>query len=956
MLRARAAGQRELIENANDIIYTHDLQGRFTYVNDSGVRTFGYSRDELMEMRIAQIVDPSSLQRATDSIAGKIEGEDRSEPYEVLTRTKDGRPVVVEVSTRIVRAADGSPLYVQGAARDISERGRARAELEASRALLTQTLDSTTDGILVVDAHGKVAFANKRFVAMWRIPASLLREGDDDKLLQFVVDQMDDPAAFLAKVRELYGSDAESFDTLEFADGRVFERYSRPLIGPDGVAGRVWSFRDVTERQRIDNALKESAQRYRQIFDSHSAVQVLVDLETRTVVEPNDAACRYYGYARDEFIGMDISRIDAPLPDPAAQPDIVAATDQPEGVFHRRNTLASGEVSDVDVFASPVDIQGKRLLLAIVQDVTERRRAEEALVVQQRLLEEKSALLRLALDSERERARRDPLTGALNHAAITAVLRDSLTDTSISSLAMAMVDVDGLKEANDIYGHQMGDAVLIAVAEALHREGAIVGRYGGDEFVALLPGATRESAERYRQDVTAALAAATLTDGETGTRVPVVASLGLAIYPEEAHAVEDLIKASDAAMFVVKRQRAAAAETGKTTRALAGDRAARMVGEIVPFLTSPGNLDEKLRLVAQRLTTGAGYAGVSFALFQDDDEAPSDLSSFAEAPSELVEKWDEAVEEEPQEEQPLRPVLDRTQRPVIIDDVGTTPFVNENRRSLLLAAGIRSAIVAPMVWQGRVVGTLSAGGREVGAFGPRDAQFLNAVATQVTAIVRTASLVDDLQSASSRLLQAHTETVLMLASAAEAHDHSTGRHLHRVRETAQALATELGHDIESAKEIGLAAVLHDIGKIRVPDYVLTSADSLGDDEWELMKHHTVWGGEFLGTRPGFGLAAAVARCHHERWDGTGYPAGLAGDAIPEAAAITAVADSLDAMTNDRPYRRARPLADAVLEVQAWSGRQFSPRVVEALVRLFERGELPGMEDDGARGHEERLAA
>ena len=125
---------------------------------------------------------------------------------------------------------------------------------------------------------------------------------------------------------------------------------------------------------------------------------------------------------------------------------------------------------------------------------------------------------------------------------------------------------------------------------------------------------------------------------------------------------------------------------------------------------------------------------------------------------------------------------------------------------------------------------------------------------------------------------------------------------------------------------------------------MTSADSLGDDEWALMKHHTVWGGEFLGARPGFGLAVAVARCHHERWDGTGYPAGLVGEEIPEAAAITSVADSLDAMTNNRPYRQGRPVADAIVELQAWSGRQFSPRVVDALARLYERGALPGMDE------------
>ena len=949
-LSDRAAEQHALIDDANDIIYTHDLQGRFTYVNRAAVQTYGYSLVELLTMSIAEIVDPASLPIAVANIARKVQGEERTPPYEVLTRAKDGSSILVEVSTRIVRDAIGMPAYVQGIARDIGDRRRAEIEIGASRELLRATLESTADGILVVDAQGCVLHANRRFTELWRIPAWLLDERDDHKLIAFVVEQLEDPDAFLAKVRELYGSLAEDLDSLRFKDGRVFERYSRPLLSSDGIVGRVWSFRDVTEHERAKVALQESAQRYRQIFETHSAVQILVDMETRVVVEPNAAACDFYGYERERFIGMDIAVVDVPSPD-SERADLADQIDGRRRVFARRHTLASGEVRDVDVFSGAVDVDGKRLLLVIVQDVTERKRAEAALATQQRLLEENAVLLERALESERERARRDPLTGTLNHAAITAVLRDAIADPTISSLVMAMVDVDGLKAANDTYGHQMGDAVLIAVAAALGRDGAIVGRYGGDEFVALLLGAGREAAESYRDRVTAAFQSAAIIDTETGTRVPLIASLGIAIYPEEANAVEDLIKASDSAMFVVKRQRAGIPDISTTSHALASDRAAKMVGEIVPFLTSPGSLDEKLRLVAQRLTTGAGYAGVSFALFKEANEEASDLSSYAEAPNKLVEEWDQTDPEEAIEEQPLRPILDRTQRPVIIDAVATTPFINESRRALLLAAGIQSAIVAPMVWQGRVVGTLSAGGREVGGFGPRDAQFLNTVATQVTAIVRTESLVDDLQSASGRLLQAHTETVLMLASAAEAHDQSTGRHLQRVRLITEALAHELGHDEETAKEIGLAAVLHDIGKIRVPDYVLTSADSLADDEWVLMKHHTVWGGEFLGSRPGFGLAAAVARSHHERWDGTGYPDGLLGDQIPEAATITSVADSLDAMTNDRPYRQGRPLGDAILEVQAWSGRQFSPRVVDALVRLFQRGELSGREEQSASVHD-----
>jgi HD-GYP domain-containing protein (c-di-GMP phosphodiesterase class II) len=135
-------------------------------------------------------------------------------------------------------------------------------------------------------------------------------------------------------------------------------------------------------------------------------------------------------------------------------------------------------------------------------------------------------------------------------------------------------------------------------------------------------------------------------------------------------------------------------------------------------------------------------------------------------------------------------------------------------------------------------------------------------------------------------------------------------------------------------------VLHDIGKIRVPDVVLATAGQLTDAEWELMQQHTVWGAEFLAGRPGFEMAATIARSHHERWDGTGYPDGLKGEAIPEAAAIVAVADAFDAMTSDRPYRAARSVAAAVQEILACSGTHFSPKIAEALWQLYKSKKLP----------------
>jgi response regulator RpfG family c-di-GMP phosphodiesterase len=368
-----------------------------------------------------------------------------------------------------------------------------------------------------------------------------------------------------------------------------------------------------------------------------------------------------------------------------------------------------------------------------------------------------------------------------------------------------------------------------------------------------------------------------------------------------------------------------------------------MVGEIVPLLTTSGDLNTKLQLVAHRLSVEAGYEGVTFSLYGAPEESPRAQNTVAQAPEELVEAW--RRDQRSEETHPIRPLLEARRRPIILGVPDESNLLRPVERDILRAAGFRSAMVAPMLWEGEVVGLLGVGSKRENAFGPRDASFLMTVSTQVTAIARMSTLVESLQSASARVTEAQTETVLLLAASAEAHDHATGLHLHNVRAVTETLARELGYAQEEAEELGLAAVLHDIGKVRVPDVVLSTAGQLTDREWDLMKQHTVWGGDFLTGRPGFELAATIARSHHERWDGSGYPDGLVGETIPQAATIVAVADAFDAMISDRPYRAARSVAAAVREIVACSGAQFSPGVVQALVRLHKRRRLPRLRHD-----------
>jgi hypothetical protein len=209
------------------------------------------------------------------------------------------------------------------------------------------------------------------------------------------------------------------------------------------------------------------------------------------------------------------------------------------------------------------------------------------------------------------------------------------------------------------------------------------------------------------------------------------------------------------------------------------------------------------------------------------------------------------------------------------------------------------------------------------------------------------SLSAELRNRSQKLERSSRQTLSMLATIVEARDTDAGLHLKHITHYSRALALALGASEAQAKEIAYAALIHDVGKAQVPDAILKKPGPLTADERTEIQKHTIWGHELLADNQEFTTAGEVARSHHERWDGTGYPDGLAGEAIPFAARIAAVADVYDALTSERPYKRAWPSRDAIDEIKRLSGTHFDPQVVDAFLRLHEAGVLR-MLDAGMR--------
>jgi CHASE2 domain-containing sensor protein len=252
-------------------------------------------------------------------------------------------------------------------------------------------------------------------------------------------------------------------------------------------------------------------------------------------------------------------------------------------------------------------------------------------------------------------------------------------------------------------------------------------------------------------------------------------------------------------------------------------------------------------------------------------------------------------------------------------------------------AGVIVAVVAPLV-------ALAAG--TAGALVGRHL----AEAAERRRLARESAVLEGLvRERTAELREAQFEVVWRLGQVAESRDHDTGRHIERIARLCHRLALAIGLSEAEAELIGHASALHDVGKIAIPDRVLLKPARLDDDDWVTMRTHTATGAQILsGSRsPLVQLGETIARTHHERWDGSGYPAGLAGEEIPLAGRICAICDVFDALLSPRVYKPSWTLEATVAEISAQRGHHFDPRLVDAFLPLAAelRAELYGPEAD-----------
>jgi PAS domain S-box-containing protein/putative nucleotidyltransferase with HDIG domain len=263
----------------------------------------------------------------------------------------------------------------------------------------------------------------------------------------------------------------------------------------------------------------------------------------------------------------------------------------------------------------------------------------------------------------------------------------------------------------------------------------------------------------------------------------------------------------------------------------------------------------------------------------------------------------------------------------------TSAFV---RKDLLEAEGFVAYAAVPLVAKGQVRGVLEVFHRTPIAMDPEWRSFLEALAGQAAIAVDNAVLFSDLQRANANLVLAYDTTLEGWSRAMDLRDKETEGHTMRVTETAVHLARAMGMGEEEIVHVRRGALLHDIGKMGIPDRILLKPGPLTEEEWTVMRRHPVYAHELLSPIPYLRPALDIPYCHHERWDGTGYPRGLQGEEIPLGARIFAVIDAWDALRSDRPYRSAWPEERVREYLRASAGTLFDPSVVGAFLTM----ELP----------------
>lgn len=557
----------------------------------------------------------------------------------------------------------------------------------------------------------------------------------------------------------------------------------------------------------------------------------------------------------------------------------------------------------------------------------------------------------------------DQLTGVLNRRSFmdeaqkTSALAEHIDQPS----AAIMLDLDRFKRINDTYGHAAGDAVLKATAiriVAELRTGDIVGRYGGEEFVFLLADTDEAGAgivaERIRERI-----AATFVPWKD-TSIPVTASLGIAASRKgNKENLASLIDRADAAMYAAKRagrNRTRYAEvpiqdqlrSSGMHQQFATALRRRKAEKSLPLAHELASTDKYLHSISsvlEALSFGAPFhelAAITLDALRDADPASGAAILIKSTENDALKVMAQQGLSDDMLGKTIGVGFSYAGRAALERRIVTAS------KDIILKTAPELAIQMERKGYSRYRAfPLSARGKSLGVLEVFDtdesttrSRGLAAIASTLGAAAAFTSMIDEATRSTKNLSAAYDATLEAWVHMLELRDQETEGHSRRVTDMTVELANSLCVPPELVDDYRRGALLHDIGKMGVPDSILLKPGQLTAEERETMSQHPTHAYNVIKAIPFLADSIDIPYCHHERWDGTGYPRGLAGRGIPLAARLFAVVDVWDALRSDRPYRKALGAEESAALIAAGAGNQFDPDIVATFLDL-RRAEIVG---------------
>jgi PAS domain S-box-containing protein/putative nucleotidyltransferase with HDIG domain len=901
----KAAEQKylDIFENAVEGIFQSLPEGRFLRVNPAMARIYGYTSPQEMVEQVTDIahqlyVDP----RRRQELIERLEQEGQVENFLSQERRKDGSIIWISTTGRAVRDGTGQVQYYEGFCQDVTERVRFEEALRASEAAYRGLFDSITLAIYIQAEDGHFLDVNRGACEMY----GYQREELIGKTpLEVGAPGRNDLEAVGRAVVRAFGGAPQQFEFWgRRRNGEEFPKDVRLFPGTYfGQRVVIAVAQDITERKRAEQALRDSEERYRLLVE-HLPDGIAVHHQGR-IVFANQATLKILGAERPEqVVGQPLLKFVHPDYIEIVKKRVgeVSTRGKPLPVLEEKFLRLDGTPLDVEVVALPINFDDAPAVLVIARDITERKRAEAALQARTTELEalfDISAALRAAHNA----AEMLPLIlteigRALKTDAGAAILFDP--DQNHFTLALA----NGLLAAHNgrkfpLEGNLCGEVLRrrqpIATTEHAGKPGRLAeivgeGRIGPEVLVPLLS----------ESELLGVLAA-----GRQRGEAPFL--------PEEVRLLSAMGEIAGNAL-----RRAQLYE--QALERLAHVQALRNIDLAITASIDPrvtldillGEVITQLRVDAAdvllfnprtlilEFTAGRGLKVEAYKQVRLGDGLAGRIAAERRTHS--------------------LPDLSKARDLLTPDEVAAAQHFSAYHG-------------APMVAKGQIIGVLETFHRQPTTVSHEWLDFLNAVATQAAIAIDNANLFEKLQRVNLDLSLAYDATITGWSRALDMREHETERHSERVTALTLRLARNMRVPDEDLVHIRRGALLHDIGKMGIPDSILLKRGRLTAEEWKIMRQHPVFAYELLSPIAYLRPAMDIPYAHHEHWDGSGYPRGLAGEQIPLAARIFAVADVYDALTSARPYRPAWTRQRAVAHIRKESGKQFDPAVVEAFLNI-----------------------